>query len=97
MRFFRKIYNSPPHGTLLLVGWLLIASAMLIVISNGVEIPLINLLFAPIGLAVYFLPPRLCEIEKAGVLRRKLLWLLVLAGALILIGEFFTYGTGIRY
>ncbi|MFH1676380.1 MAG: hypothetical protein ABIC40_05070 [bacterium] len=97
MQFFRKIYNSPPHGTLLLTGWLLIVLAMLTAISSGDEISLVNLFFVPIGLAAYFLPMRLCEIEKAEALKRKLMWLLVFAGALILIVEIYKYATGIRW
>lgn len=82
-----RIYLAPSPGVLLLLGWLAIAGAMGIRILNGLDIPYLNGLFVFIGLAAYFLPTRFAEREKGELLRRKLLWLCVLAGVLILIGE----------
>jgi hypothetical protein len=82
-----RIYLAPSPGVLLLLGWLLIVCAMAIRILNGLEVPYLNGLLVFIGLAAYFLPTRFTEREKGELLRRKLLWLCVLAGVLMLIGE----------
>jgi len=82
-----KIYLAPSSGVLLLLGWLAIAGALGVRFLNGLEIPRLNVLMVFIGLAAYFLPTRFADREKGEHLRRKLLWLCVVASVLILIGE----------
>ncbi len=69
------------------LGWLLLASAMVIRCFRGLEFPLINVLFVFIGLGAYFLPVRQHRGEKGEALRRKLLWLLLGAEFLVSLGE----------
>ena len=82
-----RIYKTISPVLLLLGGWVLVAGAMSIRVSRGLDIPVINWLFVILGLAACFLPVRYAEKASGEALRRKLLWLLVAAGVLILAGE----------
>jgi len=85
--------NIPPLY-LLLAGWVLFTVAMVIRVTRGLELPWLNGLFILIGLGVYFLPSRFYEKGAYDRLMRRLLWLLVLAGFLILARETVGYLTG---
>jgi len=87
MTILRKIYLAPTPQLLLFMGWLGVALAMALRIYRGLEIPPLNAIFILVGLLVFFLPTHLIGGEKGERLRRKLLWLLVLAGIIVLVGE----------
>jgi hypothetical protein len=69
------------------MGWLAVGLAMVWRTHQGLGIPPLNTLFIFAGLGAYFLPTCLGERERAEAVRRKLLWLLLLAGLIILAGE----------
>jgi drug/metabolite transporter (DMT)-like permease len=81
------IYKSIHPLFLLIAGLILVAGASVLKGFNETELPLINVIFVLVGAGSYFLPVMFCEKEEGERLRRKLLWLLVLAGFLILAGE----------
>ena len=83
----QRLYSKAPPGILLLTGWIVIAFAMAWRVRLGLDIPLMNCLFVLIGLMVYFLPGWVIKDASADALRRKLLWLLVLAAVIILVWE----------
>ena len=82
-----RLYNTISPIYLLLSGWLFIFLAFGIRILSGDTIPWLNLIFIPAGLMVYFLPDKLVELNQGEALRRKLLWVLVLAGFMLVVGE----------
>ncbi len=82
-----RIYRTISPVLLLLSGWIVIGCAMWIRIFLGEDVPAINCIFVILGLAAYFLPTRFVEKDSGEALRRKLLWLLIAAGFIILTGE----------
>ena len=82
-----RFYQAVPPGVLLICGWLLIALALAWRGLQGLSVPPINGLFILLGLGAYFLPTRLGEPEPGEALKRKLLWLLLAAGVVILCWE----------
>jgi len=83
----KKLYESTTAVLLLLVGWILVSGSMLLRVLRELDIPMVNWIFLIVGVAVYFLPLRYAEREPGEALRRKLLWLLVAAGAVIFVWE----------
>jgi hypothetical protein len=83
----RIAYQSVSPGVLLVTGWLLVAVAMSLRMLRGLDVPLVNGLFVFIGLGAYYLPVPFSEQGRGEALRRKLLWLLVAAGVLVLGAE----------
>ena len=81
------ICKTAPPALLMLLGWLLVAAAMAWRVRQGMDIPPINGLFILVGLGAYFLPTRVAEYASGEPLSRKLLWILLLAGIIILVGE----------
>jgi hypothetical protein len=82
-----RIYQTTSPLLLLFVGWLAIAAGMAWRLHRGQEILPFNSIFLLIGFMVYFLPPWLSGNDKGEPLRRKLLWLMVLAGFILLAAE----------
>ena len=83
-----RIYKTAPPALLMLLGWLLVAAAMAWRVRQGMDIPPINGLFILVGLGAYFLPTRVAEYASGETLSRKLLWILLLAGILIIPADF---------
>lgn len=83
----KKVYESIPPLALLVITWGLVLCAMLLRLVNGLDLPLLNVLFIVIGIGAFFLPTRFGHEETGEILRRKLLWLLVLAGLLVFAGD----------
>ena len=55
----------------------------------GSGVPYPNLLLIPLGLAVFFLPAYMAELNKGHGLRQKLLWIIVLAGLMVMVAEIY--------
>ncbi|MCK4720845.1 hypothetical protein KAU08_09305 [bacterium] len=83
----KKSYESLSPVYLLILSWGLILSALVIRSRQGLDLPLINMLFIVIGIGAYYLPTRYAGKESGDILRRKLLGFLVLAGLLIFLSE----------
>jgi len=83
----RIAFQSISPGVLLVTGWLLVGAAMSLRMLQRLDVPVINGLFVLVGLAAYYLPVLYCEEGRGERLRRKLLWLLVAAGVLVLGAE----------
>jgi len=71
------------------MGWVFFAIALFMRLRAGSDVPHLNLLLIPIGLAVFFLPEHLAELNQGHGLRQKLLWILVLAGSIVLAAEIY--------
>lgn len=83
-----NLYEAVPPGVILLLGWLMLVIATGWRMSQGYGVPVLNGLFVLAGLGAYFLPTHLGDFKRGQPVRRKLLWLLLLAGVIILAGEF---------
>jgi len=83
----KSVYEKTSPVIQLITGWFLLLAAMLVRKLSGIELPLINLGFIVIGIAVFFLPRLFCEEGSGDDLRRKLLWVLCLAGLVIFTTE----------
>ncbi|MCX6647066.1 MAG: hypothetical protein NTY09_12040 [bacterium] len=83
----KKVYESIPPLVLMIISWALVLAALLLRLGQGLALPLLNVLFIVVGLSAFYLPPLLCGMETGEALKRKLLWLMVLAGILILTGD----------
>lgn len=83
----KKSYESLSPVHLLILSWALILSTLVIRSRQGLDLPLINMLFLAIGIGAYYLPTRYAEKESGDILRRKLLGFLVLAGLLVFLSE----------
>ncbi len=82
-----SLFLRIPAVFVLILGWVILVSAMWIRVSAGLDVPLINSLFILLGLGAYILPPKYVGVDSGETLWRKLLWLLFAAGVLILGGE----------
>ncbi len=83
----KKFFRTAPPGTLLIGGLLLMCLAMGLHAVRGEDVQLLNILFFITGLFVYYLPVYLRGNDQAEGLRRKLLWMLLAAGLLVLVFE----------
>ena len=83
----QNIYRNASLTVLLVVGLALHAVGMVWRYTQGLEFNYLNPLFFLIGLAAYFLPSRIADKALGEVLGRKLLWLNLAAGALLLAAE----------
>ncbi len=83
----QKIYREASLSVLLVIGLLLHALGMIWRITTGLEFNYLNPLFILIGIGAYFLPSRVADKALGEVLSRKLLWLNLAAGALLLAVE----------
>jgi len=89
-----RLYNTISPILLLITGWVLIFTAVILRVVSGDPVPWLNLLFVIAGLAIFFIPPRLFDLNKGNELKRKLLWVLLLAGLVIILGEIYKILTG---
>ena len=84
-----KIYERIDPAVLLVFAFLLMFLATGIRLIRGLSFPSLNILFILIGLGAYFLPIRVSPNDSGYALRRKLLWVLFGAAALILGGDIY--------
>ena len=79
----KKIYESIPSIVLLIISWTFLLTAAVMRSGSGLDLPLLNVLFIIIGLGAFYLPVLHLGRESGEPLRRKLLWLLVLASIIV--------------
>jgi hypothetical protein len=83
----KTIYESIPHLVLLIISWALLLCALFFHLAQGLDLPYLNMLFIIIGAGILYLPTIICGEEHGNTLRRKLLWILVLAAFIIFSGD----------
>jgi hypothetical protein len=82
-----NIYKKASLLGLFVAGLALLCAAQTVRRLSGLEVLLLNGLFLPVAVASYFLPPIVIDKAKGEALSRKLLWLIVAAGFVVLAAE----------
>jgi hypothetical protein len=84
---FQRFYLGASPALLLFAGWLVLVAAAAWRVSRGLPVPALNVILIPVGLLVYFIPAGFCPDERGRALQRKLLWLLLASGLILLAVE----------